>query len=131
MHINDILKVAVERKASDVHLKVGAHPVLRMDGRLQVMTEFKRLMQEDTIAMAFSMMSSRQKERFKTKLNLDWTKLDQRGKPAVSFDPKAAERKKLIGILDRPKSDLSRQLNRRKISIKKEPKWHCSVQLCA
>ena len=36
MHINDILKVAVERKASDVHLKVGAHPVLRIDGRLQV-----------------------------------------------------------------------------------------------
>ena len=65
MHINDILKVAVERKASDVHIKVGAHPVLRIDGRLQVLTEFKRLMQEDTIAMAFSMMSSRQKERFK------------------------------------------------------------------
>jgi twitching motility protein PilT len=71
MHINDILKVAVERKASDVHLKVGAHPVLRIDGRLQVMTEFKRLMQEDTIAMAFSMMSSRQKERFKNQLEID------------------------------------------------------------
>ena len=71
MHINDILKVAVERKASDVHLKVGAHPVLRMDGRLQVLTEFKRLMQEDTIAMAFSMMSSRQKERFKHNLETD------------------------------------------------------------
>jgi len=71
MHINDILKVAVERKASDVHLKVGAHPVLRMDGRLQVLTEFKRMMQEDTIAMAFSMMSSRQKERFKHHLETD------------------------------------------------------------
>jgi len=71
MHINDILKVAVERKASDVHLKVGAHPVLRIDGRLQVMTEFKRMMQEDTIAMAFSMMSSRQKERFKNQLEID------------------------------------------------------------
>jgi twitching motility protein PilT len=71
MHINDILKVAVERKASDVHLKVGAHPVLRIDGRLQVMAEFKRMMQEDTIAMAFSMMSSRQKERFKQNLEID------------------------------------------------------------
>src|SRR5512139_1778473 len=71
MHINDILKVAVERKASDTHLKVGSHPVLRIDGRLQVMTEFKRMMQEDTIAMAFSMMSSRQKERFKQALEID------------------------------------------------------------
>jgi twitching motility protein PilT len=71
MHINDILKIAVERKASDVHLKVGGHPVLRIDGRLHVMTEFKRMMQEDTIAMAFSMMSSRQKERFKNQLEID------------------------------------------------------------
>ena len=34
MHINDILKVAVERRASDVHIKVGAHVVLRVDGKL-------------------------------------------------------------------------------------------------
>jgi twitching motility protein PilT len=71
MHINDILKAAVERKASDVHIKVGAHPVMRIDGKLQVLSEFKRLMQEDTIAMAFSMMSSRQKERFKNQLETD------------------------------------------------------------
>jgi twitching motility protein PilT len=71
VHVNDILKVAAERKASDVHIKVGAHPVLRIDGKLQVMSEFKRLMQEDTIAMAFSMMSSRQKERFKNHLETD------------------------------------------------------------
>jgi len=71
MHINDILKVAAERHASDIHLKVGAHPVVRIDGKLQVLTEFKRLMQEDTIAMAFSIMSSRQKERFKHQLEID------------------------------------------------------------
>jgi len=71
VHINDILKVAAERKASDVHLKVGAHPILRIDGKLNVMTEFKRLMQEDTIAMAFSIMSSRQKERFKQDFEID------------------------------------------------------------
>lgn len=71
MHINDILKVAAERKASDVHLKVGAHPVVRIDGKLQMLSEFKRMMQEDTIAMAFSMMSSRQKERFKNQLEID------------------------------------------------------------
>ncbi|RLE30082.1 MAG: type IV pili twitching motility protein PilT [Acidobacteria bacterium] len=71
MHINDILKAAAERKASDVHIKVGAHPVIRIDGKLQLLTEFKRLMQEDTIAMAFSMMSSRQKERFKQFLETD------------------------------------------------------------
>jgi len=71
MHINDVLKVATERKASDVHLKVGAHPLIRVDGVLVPMVEFKRLMQEDTIAMAFSMMSSQQKEKFKQFLEID------------------------------------------------------------
>ena len=27
MNINDLLKIAVERKASDLHLKVGSHPL--------------------------------------------------------------------------------------------------------
>ncbi len=70
MHINDILKAAAERKASDVHIKVGAHPVVRIDGKLQLLTEFKRLMQEDTIAMGFSMMSSISVSRcFRTELS--------------------------------------------------------------
>lgn len=51
----------------------------------------------------------KKKERHKTKLTLDWTKLDARGKPEVSFSPSAKTRKKLIAILDRPKSDPSRQ----------------------
>jgi twitching motility protein PilT len=61
----------VERKASDLHLKVGSHPVIRVDGDLLPLGELKRLMQEDTIAMAFSMMNARQKQRFKEELELD------------------------------------------------------------
>jgi len=71
MNINDLLKLAVERRASDLHLKVGSHPVIRVDGELQALIDVKRLMQEDTIAMAFSMMNSRQKQRFKEDLELD------------------------------------------------------------
>ena len=71
MHINDLLKVAVDRKASDLHLKVGAFPVLRIDGVLKPLSEMRRLLQEDTVAMAFSIMSARQKERFKTDYEID------------------------------------------------------------
>src|SRR5206468_10435795 len=60
VHINDLLKIASERGASDLHLKVGSHPVIRVHGDLQPLVELKRLMQEDTIAMAFSIMSGRQ-----------------------------------------------------------------------
>jgi twitching motility protein PilT len=71
MNVNDLLKIAVERKASDLHLKVGSHPVLRIDGELTPLPELKRLMQEDTIAMAFSMMNARQKQRFKDEFEID------------------------------------------------------------
>src|SRR3954466_9912299 len=71
MNINDLLKIAVERKASDLHLKVGSHPVIRVDGDLLPLGELKRLMQEDTIAMAFSMMNARQKQRFKEEFEID------------------------------------------------------------
>jgi twitching motility protein PilT len=71
MNINDLLKIAVERKASDLHLKVGSHPIIRIDGDLVPLGELKRLMQEDTIAMAFSIMNARQKQRFKEELELD------------------------------------------------------------
>jgi twitching motility protein PilT len=71
MHINDLLKTASERKASDLHLKVGSHPVLRINGELIPLVETKRLMQEDTIAMAFSIMSNRQKQKFKDNLEID------------------------------------------------------------
>jgi twitching motility protein PilT len=71
MHINDLLKIAVERKASDLHLKVSAFPVIRIDGILIPLTDLRRLMQEDTIAMAFSIMSARQKEKFKNNFEID------------------------------------------------------------
>jgi len=71
MHINDLLKIAVERKASDLHLKVGAFPVIRVDGTLVPLADMRRLMQEDTIAMAFSIMSARQKEKFKNNFEID------------------------------------------------------------
>jgi twitching motility protein PilT len=71
MNVNDLLKIAVERKASDLHLKVGSHPVLRIDGDLVSLVELKRLMQEDTIAMGFSMMNARQKQRFKDEFEID------------------------------------------------------------
>jgi twitching motility protein PilT len=71
MHINDLLKIATERKASDLHLKVGSYPVIRVSGHLMALSELSRLTQEDTIAMAFSIMSGRQKQKFKDHFEID------------------------------------------------------------
>ena len=66
-----LYEVITDRGASDLHLKVGSHPVIRVDGKLMPLTETKRLMQEDTIAMAFSIMSARQKQKFKDNFEID------------------------------------------------------------
>jgi len=71
MNVNDLLRVAVERNASDLHLKVGGHPVIRVDGTLYSLIEYNRLMADDTAAMAFSLMNARQKQRFKEDLEID------------------------------------------------------------
>src|SRR5262245_26213078 len=71
MHINDLLKMASERKTSDLHLKVESHPVLRINDELIPLVETKRLIQKDTITITFSIMSNRQKQKFKENLEID------------------------------------------------------------
>lgn len=71
MNIDDLLKIAVERGASDLHLKVGNHPILRINGLLQPFVELKRLMQEDTIAMSAAIMNKEQKDKFKADHEID------------------------------------------------------------
>ena len=71
MEVDDLLRIAVERKASDLHLKVGNYPCLRVDGELVLLTEQPRLSAEEMLNMAFSMMSNRQKQKFKENAELD------------------------------------------------------------
>jgi twitching motility protein PilT len=72
MHINELLTVVCEQGASDLHLKVGNHPIARIKGKLTPMPQFKRLVQEDTIAMAYTIMASdKQKQKFKENLDID------------------------------------------------------------
>ena len=72
MHINELLTTIVDLGGSDLHLKVGNHPIGRVKGRLTPLTQFKKLVQEDTIAMAYSIMASeRQKAKFKENMDID------------------------------------------------------------
>jgi len=69
--IDDLLRIAAGHSASDLHLKVGAFPVMRIGGELHPVADAPRLKQEDTLDMAFSMMSNRQKQRFKETSEVD------------------------------------------------------------
>ena len=63
--IDDLLRFAVSHGASDLHLKVGSFPFMRIGGELHPLADAPRLRPEDTLDMAFTMMSNRQKQRFK------------------------------------------------------------------
>jgi twitching motility protein PilT len=71
LKIDDLLRIACSQNASDLHLKVGAFPVMRIGGELHPVENAPRLKPEDTLDMAFSIMSNRQKQRFKELSEVD------------------------------------------------------------
>jgi twitching motility protein PilT len=64
MNIDDLLRAAVAKGASDLHIKVGAHPMARVAGMLVPVSDEKRLLNEDTLAMGAQMMSPEQRDKF-------------------------------------------------------------------
>ncbi len=71
MHVNDLLKIAVEASASDLHLKVGSYPMMRVRGVLVPAAEDKRLDHEDVVAMSAAIMSTAQRQKFKDAQEVD------------------------------------------------------------
>ena len=71
MKIDELLKLAAEMKASDLHLKVENHPYVRSEGELKPLDQFPRVSSEIMLGMAFSMMNNRQKQKFKESTDLD------------------------------------------------------------
>jgi len=71
MHVNDLLKIAVARGASDLHLKVGSYPMMRVGGALLPADDSKRLDHEDLVSMSAAVMSASQRQKFKELQEVD------------------------------------------------------------
>jgi len=71
MELNDILTVAVKAKGSDIHIKTGLPPIVRIDGRLHPIPNAPRLSAEDVASMAYSMMNPRQRQIFEESWEVD------------------------------------------------------------
>src|SRR5947209_5258022 len=71
MHVNDLLKIAGESGASDLHLKVGSFQMMRVRGDLTAASEEKRLDQEAVMAMSAAIMSTTQRQKFKESQEVD------------------------------------------------------------
>lgn len=95
MHIEDLLKMAVERGASDLHLTVNAAPVVRVHGELRHLP-LPVLTYQDLKRLAAEILNEEQKVQFEEKGELDFSYsiygyarfrvnvFKQRGTPAIA-----------------------------------------------
>lgn len=72
MRILEILKVAVDAGASDVHLTVASPPIMRVNGKLIRMND-ERLMPDETLKIIREMLSEDQIIAFEKKGELDFS----------------------------------------------------------
>jgi twitching motility protein PilT len=71
MELIDICRIAVERGASDIHLKAGQSPMLRISGALETVDKAKAISAERLTKMAWNIMSTMQRDRFTEQPDLD------------------------------------------------------------
>src|SRR3990172_11815425 len=73
MDITDLLILAKGKDASDVHLTVGAPPMLRLRGELRTVDGLSPLTKESLHAMIYYVLADNQKARFEEQWNLDFS----------------------------------------------------------
>ncbi|MCC6545177.1 MAG: type IV pilus twitching motility protein PilT [Nitrospirae bacterium] len=73
MDINQLLKTVVGLNASDLHIKVGSFPVVRINGDLKPIEGVGKFTQEIASVIASVLMSDSQKIRFEEKKEVDFS----------------------------------------------------------
>lgn len=71
-NIDTLLKLAVDHGASDIHLKVGSAPIVRIEGELRRLDGYDPLRPADTQAYAEAMFTDTAAEDFNTKGSTDF-----------------------------------------------------------
>lgn len=70
VEIQEILQLVIDKGASDLHLKVGLPPILRVSGLLQP-SEFESVSREDIQRMVFSILTGEQRKQLENTFELD------------------------------------------------------------
>jgi twitching motility protein PilT len=71
MNLDTLLRAMVAKGSSDLHLKAGAFPHIRISGELIPLGDFGKVSKEDSLMMAFSIMNNKQKQRFRDNAEVD------------------------------------------------------------
>ena len=71
MDLNEILTIAYKAKGSDIHIKTGLPPIVRIDGRLHPIPNAARLTPEFVSETAQAIMNDRQRRIFEENYEVD------------------------------------------------------------
>lgn len=70
LQIDDLLRTAVERDASDIHIKAESPPLLRIYGEL-IPTDLPPLSPDEAKRLSYAVLSQQERERFEQEWELD------------------------------------------------------------
>jgi twitching motility protein PilT len=70
IHVDDLLRMVVEKGGSDLHLCVGVPPIIRIDGQLTP-TPFERLTPQDSQRLIYDILTDEEIQRFESHFELD------------------------------------------------------------
>ena len=71
MDLHDLLKLMVEKEASDLHITAGTPPQLRIDGTLSPVPEVESLAPADTKRLCYSVLTDAQRHKYELENELD------------------------------------------------------------
>ncbi|MEK7148020.1 MAG: PilT/PilU family type 4a pilus ATPase [Patescibacteria group bacterium] len=71
--LQDLLLIAKQEQASDIHFSSGHPPTLRISGRLVPLLKLKKLSPEDSQGLAFALMNEEQIKRFLEGKEIDFS----------------------------------------------------------
>ncbi len=71
LDLEELLRTAAAREASDIHIKVGSSPILRIDGRLERL-DYPTVTPAETERIAFAIMPKQRAETFLTTCEADF-----------------------------------------------------------
>lgn len=70
--LNDMVTELIQNKGSDLHIKVGNHPFIRIDGAVKKLEKFPVLSNSDVDRLASELMHEETKKRFSEKKEVDF-----------------------------------------------------------
>ncbi len=99
MHINDLLKMAIDRNASDLHLKIGRSPVMRINGELFSQEDAGTVTPEIMNSIFTEITTEKQREAFSQELEADFA---YQAKDIGRFRTNICKQDGTIGMVFRP-----------------------------